>query len=365
MPLFPFQGKLEGGGSAMRMVLVILLAAAQDAPPVLHKIADTPTSYVFVSAGAKRLLTQSASGSTPDGATATGSIKLWDLSKKANRYLDQGDLGDIDCTPDFTLAARLLHKGPTDPISYTIELFDPSTGEQKGALRYQDKFYGHRLSLSPDGKFLAAGQFTGWVNNAKADRGAWRVFDVAAGRQIQHVPDLERIDRVAVSPDGKVLVTDHPNPSQARVWDVASGKTVKLLDGHSAPIMDIGFSPDGRWFATASNDGTAVLWDPQKSWAKAATLKRGKGSLYALAFSPDSTKLAASGKDLTVTIWDVTTRKALKTLAHPKPKPKKPSEYEGVLCISFDPEGKFLAAGGWDGVVSIWSLTGTLTETGR
>jgi WD40 repeat protein len=350
----------------MRMVLVVLLAAAQDAPPVLHKIFETRTNQVFVSAGAKRLLTQTMGGSAPDGARWTGSINLWDLSKKADRYLDQGELGHIDCTPDFTLAARLFRRGATDPFAYTIELFDPSTGEPKGALRYQDQHYGHHLSLSPDGKFLAAGQFTGWVNNPKEDRGAWRVFDVAAGRQIQHVPDLDRIDAIAISPDGKALVTGKSGPkfSQAQVWDVASGKTVKLLDGHSAPIMDIGFSPDGRWFATAADDGTAVLWDPQKSWAKAATLKKGKGSLYALAFSPDSTKLAVSGKDWTVTIWDVTTRKALKTLAHPKPK-KPLSEYEGVHCISFDPEGKFLAAGGYDGVVSIWSLTGTLTETGK
>jgi WD40 repeat protein len=41
-----------------------------------------------------------------------------------------------------------------------------------------------------------------------------------------------------------------------RLWDVETGREVLILRGHTAPVSDIAFSPDGVHLASASYDGT-------------------------------------------------------------------------------------------------------------
>jgi WD40 repeat protein len=69
---------------------------------------------------------------------------------------------------------------------------------------------------------------------------------------------------VAYSPDGKSLASGSQDKS-VRVWDVASGREVLRLDGHSDMVARVAFSPDGKNLASGSTDKTVRLWDPFRS----------------------------------------------------------------------------------------------------
>jgi len=47
----------------------------------------------------------------------------------------------------------------------------------------------------------------------------------------------------------------------ARVWEVASGRTLQVFRGDTRWMSSAAFSPDGRHAVTTSNDHTTRIWD--------------------------------------------------------------------------------------------------------
>jgi WD40 repeat protein len=92
---------------------------------------------------------------------------------------------------------------------------------------------------------------------------------------------------VSFSPNGERLITACYD-STAQVWDVASGRKLKVLDGHKSHVDVALFSPDGSMILTASF-GQVRVWDVN-TYECRLEFRGHRGR-----FSADSTKIYTEG----------------------------------------------------------------------
>lgn len=129
------------------------------------------------------------------------------------------------------------------------------------------------------------------------------------------------------------------------LWEIASGKLLRKLEGHTAGITAIAWAANDKTLATASADKTVRVWDT----VKGEQLKKLEGHtdvVSALSWNPNSKQFASGSYDKTVRLWDVATGKSTKTLdKHP------------AAVTVMDWNGKMLLAGGPTNMVSVWNTT--------
>lgn len=65
---------------------------------------------------------------------------------------------------------------------------------------------------------------------------------------------------LAISPDGRLIAVGEDGGS-ASIWDLATGRPIRTLRGHTAAVIGVAFSPDGTRLFTRSLDATVRQWD--------------------------------------------------------------------------------------------------------
>ena len=102
------------------------------------------------------------------------------------------------------------------------------------------------LAFSADGAQFAVG----------SNIGIW-LYDMATGKEVAMFSGM--CQSVAFSPDRTVLVASFG--SRIELWDLATGDKLTTLDGHTALVDTLLFSPNGKTLVSAGRDGTILLWD--------------------------------------------------------------------------------------------------------
>lgn len=120
---------------------------------------------------------------------------------------------------------------------------------------------------------------------------------------------------VSLSPDGKWAATGTWNGSGVRVWDVATGEQAREL-----PLLgstNVAFSPDGRWLLTGN--GRAYQFWEVGSWNAGPEIRRQDTAELAgvMAFSADGRLLAVTGSRRDVFLVDVPTARTLARVEAP------------------------------------------------
>jgi len=143
-------------------------------------------------------------------------------------------------------------------------------------------------------------------------------------------------ERMVSGSDDFTLYLWHPKDSK---------HPIKRLTGHVQAVNHIAFSPDGRYFASASFDKKVKIWNG-KSGEFLSTLNGHVGAVYQVAWSSDSRFLVSASKDSTAKLWEVPSgKRARETL---------PGHADEVYALDWSPDGRSVATGSKDRTIKIW-----------
>lgn len=191
-----------------------------------------------------------------------------------------------------------------------------------------------KSAVSPDGKLAVT---------VSRDLMA-TIWDLEAGRKKGTVELTERYSNaLSLSPDGKLLAAGNSRGEVALI-ELESGKSVNQFisraDGPGKPLVVTALSPDGKWLAAADQAGSVHFWEtdaeansmPANSIVTKAPLR-----VIGLRFLPDSRRVVSVDAGGDVRTWHVEKEESQPLLS---------AEIEQVDGFAFDAEGKFLALGG-------------------
>uniref|UniRef100_A0AAX7TNT8 Coronin n=1 Tax=Astatotilapia calliptera TaxID=8154 RepID=A0AAX7TNT8_ASTCA len=75
----------------------------------------------------------------------------------------------------------------------------------------------------------------------------------------------EKIYSITFHPLASGLLVSSSYDLTVRLWNLETGKQVKVLDGHQDQVFGMAWSPDGKLLATVCKDGKVRIYDPRKS----------------------------------------------------------------------------------------------------
>jgi len=160
----------------------------------------------------------------------------------------------------------------------------------------------------------------------------------------------DSVDAVAVSPDGKFFATASGDGT-AILWDATNGKPTRVLKGHTAPVWGVVFSPDGKTLLTTSADKTARLWDLTRCSGETCPAREITGHTAAVwngAFTPDGKAFATVSQDGTAKLWETASGNFLGDVG---------SHTQDINGIAFSPDGRFFATVSSDRTAQVTDIT--------
>ena len=128
---------------------------------------------------------------------------------------------------------------------------------------------------------------------------AGQVDDACTARSQQFDDAIMR----QLSPDERYIATASEDGT-ARIWDAQTGAEVLVLQGHEGGVNALVYSPGGDQLATAGDDGTVRFWDAGDGKI-VRTLEIKAGIVWSLAWSPNSVYLATGTEDMVIRIWEI------------------------------------------------------------
>ncbi|MDB9379173.1 WD40 repeat domain-containing protein, partial [Nodularia sphaerocarpa CS-585A2] len=294
---------------------------------------------------------------SPDGKIiASGSldrtIKLWDLATGRLVQTIKQHSGAVTCVT-FSQDRQTLASSSARPDG-SIKLWNVNTGQLKTSLKADNWIVLNvwSIALSPDGKTIVSGHH--------ADSTV-KIWDLTNQRLVHTLKGHGwAVNSVAVSPDGQIVASGGAD-SNIKLWNVSTGREIRNFNGVSDgpvglvqsffgnnvsdnQVCTVAFSPDGKTLASGGENQQIKLWGVNNK--NVNFLKGSSEKVHTVAFSPDGKTLASGGADGIIRIWNLLTGKVTFNLG----------DSSCVYSLAFSPDGKTLVSGNGDNTIQVWTL---------
>jgi WD40 repeat protein len=242
----------------------------------------------------------------------------------------------------FSPDAAVLAAGCADG---TIKLWDPASG---ALLR---NLTGHREAV----RCVAFNEDGGWIASGSEDAQV-RLWNLRTRQHISLSSHTRSVTMLALSPDGRRLVTAGPGSSTACLWNARTGARLHILSGHTAEICAVAFSPNGAELATADHDSRLIIRDPNTGGER-KRIRLANADLSCLAYSPDGRLVVASLGSGAHSLLSTRSERPPQAITGPM---------RYTSCAKLSPDAGYFATSTTTGFIHLWdprtkSLIVTLT----
>jgi len=309
---------------------------------------SSPTEVYALAVGQNGLL---ASGG------ADNKIYLWDTETKELTHTLSGHT-DVVLALNFDGTGERLASASADKTARIWKIGAPN--EQPIVLTdHDDKVLD--VAFSPDNSLLATAGKDSKIH-------LWNLTAAQVVRVIdgETVNTLNESGRTLDGHQGAVFGVSFLSNQQLvsssadrtlRVWDVASGVTMRILQGHTSMVTDVAVPVQGDQIFSVNTRGTIKRWNTKLLNQYQLTfdsLEAQEKELSATALSPNGKMVAVGAASGSLRLY---------SLSDPQLLDEKPKIHRrDVQRIDFSPDGQWLATASLDNQVILWKIKNNKLE---
>jgi WD40 repeat protein len=265
----------------------------------------------------------SPSGRFVTGADQSGAVAMWDLKTGAHRTLWRHAMTSFT---KFSADGGHIASASWDS---TVRVGEPSGGPVQrvragGLAKYSVALDRHATRVA----------FGGSDSDPRVV-----IVSLRDGRRVILRGHTEIVWDIDFSPDGAHVVTASEDGT-ARLWNAANGHLERTLEGHGEGVTTARYSPNGKFVVTAGKDGTARVWPV--AGGSSRILRGHAGPVSSAAFNARGDRVVTAGADGSVRVWSSRGGDPLITVD---------THLDEAHGAAFTPDGRRVVSVGEDGVI--------------